>query len=117
MASIRDKRTIYVVDPVVVDDFGNKVIKGYNNLKKYDFVLCVPANSENDIATYGNEVSTIMKFQCNFDIDVLIDGGNGIYFEEPIADDEGLYQEPTYITKPLTVFNSTRLFDGQKQTY
>lgn len=117
MAGIRDTRTIYVVDPKYIDDYGNIAIIGYENLRKYDFVLCVPAYSESDIAIYGSEITSIMKFQANFDIDVMVDGGNGIFFEEPIADDDGLFHNPPFITKPLLSFHNLRQFDGKKQVY
>lgn len=117
MAGIRDTRTIYVTDPKIIDDYGNKAIIGYENLRKYDFVLCVPAYSESDIAIYGNEITSIMKFQANFDIDVMVNGGNGIFLELPVADDDGLYKNPPFISKPLLSFHSLRQFDGKKQVY
>ena len=117
MAGIRDTRTIDVTDPKVIDDYGNKAIVGYENLRKYDFVLCVPAYSESDIAIYGSEINDIMKFQANFDIDIMENGGNGIFFELPIADEDGLFKKPPYITKPLLSFHNLRQFDGKKQVY
>lgn len=117
MACYGDRKSIWLVDPKIVDDFGNKAIVGYENVREYTDVLCVPAYSEQDIAIYGSEIASIMKFQCEYDIDVAIDGGTGIYLEKPNPQDDGLYHEPTYISKPLLGFNDTRLFDGEKQRY
>lgn len=117
MAAINDKKTIYVVKPNVIDDMGNKAINGYKDLQVYKNVLCVPANSQEDIAIYGSEISSIIKFHSNKILDVSVDGGDGIYFDKPTVDENGLYQQPPYISTPRITFRNECLFDGKKQVY
>ena len=117
MASINDRRTIYVVQPIYEENLGNKELIGYGDLKIYHEVLVVPAYSEIDVATYGTDISSVMKFQFEYPIDISTNGGTGIYLNKPTIGEDGVFHNPEYISTPLITHRNVRLFDGKKQKY
>ena len=111
-----DKKRIWVVSPIIRDD-GEVVVSGYTR-KREMRIYCVPANGYIDNITFGDRVNRIYKFNDNKPIDVAINGGDGIYFEEPEADEtDGLYKNPTLITSPLTHFGKQWTFTAELQVY
>lgn len=111
-----DKKHIWIVSPIRIDD-GEIRITGYTRLRETD-IMCVPASGYVDAVTYGEKVNRIYKFNDNKPIDIAEDGGDGIYFEEPIVDEEdGLYKNPTLISNPLTHFGKQYNFTAEKKYY
>jgi hypothetical protein len=111
-----DKKWIWVVSPIKSND-GEIRIQGYTRLRKMK-LACTPANGYIDFKTYGSKVNRIYKFNDNKPIDIDIDGGDGIYFEEPTVDEtDGLYKQPTLISEPLTHFGKQWTFNAEKQVY
>lgn len=116
MSRENDKKTVYIVSPVYGNDFGNKKIIGYENLRT-EKLVCVPSSSDLDVAIYGENITDVLKFSNSKSIDINENGGDGIYFSEPEVDDDGYYQKPEYISKPLKHVGKMYQFDGKLKKY
>lgn len=109
--------TIYVADKLVEDSYGVLETKGYNNLKKYTEIVYSPSYNENDVALYGINISSMYKFLAKYDVDLSVDGGNGIWLSKPIPNAEGYYERPEFISNPIIRYNNITTFDAIKQQY
>lgn len=112
MSRQQDKKQVYIVSPIYGDDFGNKKIIGYENLRN-EYLICVPATSELDVTIYGDRLNKVLKFSNSNPIDINEKGGDGIFFNIPEQDENGYYQNPEYISKPLLHFGKVWQFDAE----
>ena len=113
MSRFCDRQTVYIATPEYGDDYGNKKIIGYKNLRKLD-LMYVPATSDSDITIYGDNVSRIIKFTSSVPVDVNANGRDGIFLSEPTLGEDGYYHDPDYISKPVSHFGKVWNFDAEK---
>lgn len=115
MSRVGDKKSIWVVSPMVIDD-GEKKIDGYTRLRKLT-LACVPETRRISSIDYGRRLTGNYNFNDNKPIDIAENGGDGIYFEEPqepTEDDKGMYKNPPYISTPVTHFGKQWQFTAEK---
>ncbi len=111
-----DLEKVYIAKKNVVEKHGSLVIDGYVDLKSFTEVYNVPASSSNtnDINLYGEKINSIFKFKADYILDIDPDGGSGLWFSEPTPNEDGVYENPEYITNPITFTKRKTLFDATK---
>lgn len=115
MARVADKRDVWAVSPIVIDD-GEKKISGYTRLRKLT-LICVPEVVRISSIEYGKRLTGNYSMNDDKPVDVAENGGDGIYFEEPkepTEEDMGMYKNPPFITTPVTHIGKQWKFTAQR---
>ena len=110
--------TFWVVTPVKQKDNLNHVhITGYNNLREYKALL-VTGNEGEDLDRYGLLPTTRIQVLFTDDgVQEQIDIEDGLFLNEPTADERGLFVDPDYLVIHKHTFRHIRIYTARQKEF